>query len=1181
MKFPVRDIHRNIVDELYYGDKQEMKRMRDKIRKDAHINGGSGLGIYVVENDDHTFDIYETNPDLAYGRDADPKIEFIEGDFTSWEDVVNYCRFMAHGAITYGDRRIDRRIEPRDEVIIYNNDKFQIALKQLIEDKINIRSYDAENHLLALWKDGVKPSDIIAKYRLDKKLPDKPDDYSPIASIPQVHTGRWKHSRYQGGTSSYNDWSGDSAFDEYGEIYEDLEKDMKFKINESLDSNLIDKFFKDSSWIDEIRDRLQYLNQKDLEIEYDEDPIVKLIIDNAHKHNPEDNDYEGIVRDFINFTEEFMFYINDEDKDSFEDLIKENPFMETFFKIYDEEWPEWNTINENINEAKNPYFTPYGYRDAAKVLNRTAPTYYWHLKEIEMDTGDGIKLANYALKKGLPVMVDPNDDPDYPTFYLEDGSSIYHWDDYFYPYETSHYNKEDLIPYTKGMFNKNESLEQASENIQFGVHQFSTESIIFRGTEDECIKYIDERPELWDDAEVYFMTPDDPHYRKNESLEESIYTYQTWIKPIRGEKQPAKILTYGSDIILVRSPYTREEFGKDWKRHIRKIIEWCQENNPGLIRLTHDFRLSNFPSNPNSEEAFIAAIEDKLNKGDYILKESINESKEEKICCICKEPYEGYGNNAEPVCSGTCCDKCNIERVIPMRFKMMKNDTLKESKELNESYEPSVYEDDDFEDDVSPMYYVYKNDYDVVSDEFDYEEDAIEWAKENGYPIVKIHRYYIDDEDGGLNPAGDPEIVWKASEYTEEEDIDESLEESYNPSPKMFKRLCKSKDEKLCDEACQIMFNWYANEDAFDDFDTISDFIDFVSTDIYDMLDAAADEQEKDTVLAALNPPESLDRGLRFNEAVNQYILFGFEHFSPDNLWMIKDSKENLEALVSTYGDEGPLEYNEIIEDKGNLLFVEHNDEFISVHDTGYKSIDEIKKALYDVLDPMIQADLDAGQETGEYEFDIVPYYAYIDELTTTADAVDEIMDSIENSYVDGDSNSEYRFVDPETVTDNAEMAREGLGDIEDQPWDDSWDDDSEDINESKELAEEVEEGLIGDISVNLDASGSSVGFLGGTAGAVQNEALIGDIDVGVDASGSSVGFLNGQSGEVINSSLDMDDEIEEGLGLGLAALGAGIATKALLDEDADDNYDFDEMDEMLEKDNEIKRVRHIYGVKD
>lgn len=106
------------------------------------------------------------------------------------------------------------------------------------------------------------------------------------------------------------------------------------------------------------------------------------------------------------------------------------------------------SVDESINEGRNnPYFTPYGYRDAAKVLNRTAPEYYWHLKEIEMDRGDGIKLANYALKKGLPVMLDKNSDLDYPEFYLKDGSSEYHWGDYFYTYGFTNPDAADLVPY--------------------------------------------------------------------------------------------------------------------------------------------------------------------------------------------------------------------------------------------------------------------------------------------------------------------------------------------------------------------------------------------------------------------------------------------------------------------------------------------------------------------------------------------------------------------------------------------------------------------------------------------------------------------------------------------------------------------------------------------------------------
>lgn len=52
---------------------------------------------------------------------------------------------------------------------------------------------------------------------------------------------------------------------------------------------------------------------------------------------------------------------------------------------------------------------------------------------------------------------------------------------------------------------------------------------------------------------------------------------------------------------------------------------------------------------------------------------SLEESKESETCCICKEPIKGYGNNAEPVCSGTCCDKCNIDVVLPARVKAFRN----------------------------------------------------------------------------------------------------------------------------------------------------------------------------------------------------------------------------------------------------------------------------------------------------------------------------------------------------------------------------------------------------------------------------------------------------------------------------------------------------------------------------
>lgn len=38
------------------------------------------------------------------------------------------------------------------------------------------------------------------------------------------------------------------------------------------------------------------------------------------------------------------------------------------------------------------------------------------------------------------------------------------------------------------------------------------------------------------------------------------------------------------------------------------------------------------------------------------------------ICSICGKEFDGFGNNAEPVNDGICCDKCNVEVVIPRRL---------------------------------------------------------------------------------------------------------------------------------------------------------------------------------------------------------------------------------------------------------------------------------------------------------------------------------------------------------------------------------------------------------------------------------------------------------------------------------------------------------------------------------
>ena len=54
---------------------------------------------------------------------------------------------------------------------------------------------------------------------------------------------------------------------------------------------------------------------------------------------------------------------------------------------------------------------------------------------------------------------------------------------------------------------------------------------------------------------------------------------------------------------------------------------------------------------------------------DLDVKEDLEEEHE---CCICHKKFKGFGNNAEPVCDGICCDDCNWRVVIPARVKEYK-----------------------------------------------------------------------------------------------------------------------------------------------------------------------------------------------------------------------------------------------------------------------------------------------------------------------------------------------------------------------------------------------------------------------------------------------------------------------------------------------------------------------------
>ena len=48
------------------------------------------------------------------------------------------------------------------------------------------------------------------------------------------------------------------------------------------------------------------------------------------------------------------------------------------------------------------------------------------------------------------------------------------------------------------------------------------------------------------------------------------------------------------------------------------------------------------------------------------------DKKEIKTCCLCKDQFEGYGNNPLPLYNkkGRCCNICNLTKVLPARLML-------------------------------------------------------------------------------------------------------------------------------------------------------------------------------------------------------------------------------------------------------------------------------------------------------------------------------------------------------------------------------------------------------------------------------------------------------------------------------------------------------------------------------
>ena len=51
--------------------------------------------------------------------------------------------------------------------------------------------------------------------------------------------------------------------------------------------------------------------------------------------------------------------------------------------------------------------------------------------------------------------------------------------------------------------------------IQYMVHDFKAERVVFRGTEKECLDYINNAPKNAE-LELYWAKPGEPHYKEED-----------------------------------------------------------------------------------------------------------------------------------------------------------------------------------------------------------------------------------------------------------------------------------------------------------------------------------------------------------------------------------------------------------------------------------------------------------------------------------------------------------------------------------------------------------------------------------------------------------------------------------------------------------------------------------------
>lgn len=112
-----------------------------------------------------------------------------------------------------------------------------------------------------------------------------------------------------------------------------------------------------------------------------------------------------------------------------------------------------------------------------------------------------------------------------------------------------------------------------------------------------------------------------------------------------------------------------------------------------------------------------------------------------------------------------------------------------------------------------------------------------------------FHKYNVD----GKPPLADKSDFDRVVEYLEKRDFFNSWGNDGSVEDKEFNtyNAVDSAFPKLDNKIKNIITRWYETEDAIDDFNSVEEFAEYIKMDIYEMLDAA-DEDEQQMVSDAL-----------------------------------------------------------------------------------------------------------------------------------------------------------------------------------------------------------------------------------------------------------------------------------------------------------------------------------------